>query len=900
MGLIATLVVLVVYALGGLDWLELKTLDLRFRHASAIPDDGRIVCIDIDDRALEIVQRWPWPRDVQAGLIGVLHEAGLKTLLYDIELVEPEFARDISARNADIIASHAGEGLEFLDRAYPDRELQLALEDFGQVYLAFHHGAKRSGQHADRALVAGVKAWFAADPTRWALAPSTQLQGVFADVAESDAGNYEPSVVALRNVMGHRATVSDPIMPLAAVRSAAPAIDTITPVYFRHARVARRCGFVAIEPDGDGVVRRIQLLVEHDGVVLPQLAFAVAFDELGLRAEDVTATKGRLEMNLAERGEAIAIQLDRRGRALVPWVSRRNWAEQFGEHVPIGKAWEVFDRRQSIRRNQAYIVTRLAELPAATPYKDWQPYRDDLKRRLELESELRVARYGDDEKSAAQIREWMRQYDELLPLDETKLRAALPRCIEELSVRASGAETPVELEVLREISRAFAANDKHRADTDATMAWLRERLKGRIGLVGYTATALADMTPIPTHPRAPGVVAHANLLNGLLTGHTVRWAPAWLNILLAIAMGAASTLMSARWGPRMVGIVALLGVGYILSAGGLVFYANTYWIALSPAVGTLLASYVAVVVYRYVFLERESRQIARALSQYTSATLARQMAEDADLCRRAEKREVSAMFTDLAGFTTISERIGAERTQRVLNVTLGRLSDVMLHYEGMINKFIGDGIFAFWNPVIYPQPDHALRACGTGLDLQSGLAALMAEQSERGGDSVFQELYLRIGVATGPAVVGPCGSEQKYDYTCIGDSVNVASRLESANKFYGTRILVSGRTRELAGDGFAYRWLGGVQVKGKTQAVQIYELLGRNRDIDGETLRRAEDFARGIAAFQRRDWSTAMTAFEPCMAPSEVAAKRYMEATRQFMESPPAEDWNAALELTEK
>lgn len=348
--------------------------------------------------------------------------------------------------------------------------------------------------------------------------------------------------------------------------------------------------------------------------------------------------------------------------------------------------------------------------------------------------------------------------------------------------------------------------------------------------------------------------------------------------------------------------MALLAVAYVAVAGGLTFYAWSYWIALTPPIAALLLSYVAVVVHRYLFLERESRQITRALSQYTSATLARKMAEDAELCQRAEEREVTAMFTDLADFTAISERIGAERTQRVLNVSLGCFSDVMIRHEGMVNKFIGDGIFAFWNPVIYPQDDHARRACATALDLQTALSELIEEQLHSDGDEVFQELVLRIGVATGNAVVGPCGSEQKYDYTCIGDSVNVASRLESANKFYGTRILVSGTAREQAGDGFEYRWLGGVQVKGKTQAVQIYELLGRADCVAKEKLIHAERFAHAVTAFQQRRWTAALEAFEQARAasPSESAAQKYIAAIERFTADPPPDDWNGALELTEK
>jgi adenylate cyclase len=278
------------------------------------------------------------------------------------------------------------------------------------------------------------------------------------------------------------------------------------------------------------------------------------------------------------------------------------------------------------------------------------------------------------------------------------------------------------------------------------------------------------------------------------------------------------------------------------------------------------------------------------------------MAENPELCKRAESREVTAMFTDLKGFTTISERIGAERTQKVLNVCLGEFTDVMLRHAAMVNKFIGDGIFAFWNPVIFPQPDHAVRACETAIDLHVALAELKREMATSGGDEVFSELLLRVGVASGNAVVGPCGSEQKYDYTCIGDSVNLAARLESANKFFGTRILVAGAVVDRVGDGFVFRSLGGVRVKGKANAVPVHELLGRRGQVPEDVVRYAEQFAAAVALFQKREWKLALGAFDDCTRerPDDLAAREYYDATAAYLARPPGRDWNGAIELTEK
>lgn len=979
---------LVVYALGGLDWLELKTLDQRFIHANSVPESHQIVCIDIDDASLGMVGRWPWPRDVQAALIRILTEAGVKALLVDITLTDAEPLRTITPRQADVSRDLLRIGMEGAVLALPDQELASAIAAHGAVYLATDYAAgenwkdylesdefsevltavqrgdtaeaeRRAGdvkgrsaarrtwtplvwahliaaleadptqdardlgqrlnlsghdtEAAERALETcraaalnrRIRAWLDAAPERWQQPAFALYELVRTEVTQDLPRLDEPLAVALRHVLGARATRRTAFAPLDAVRAVARPVDAVSPVYYLHARAARRCGFVVFEPDWDGVMRRMRLLVQHEGQVLPQLALAVACDALGVGPNDITAAPGRLELRIPGQDQPLVVQLDEQGRTLVPWVSQRDWSRQFGAHVPMGAVFEIFDRRQSVMSNRGEVLALLAALPVRAGGPDTRPYAEDLAQRLRLESALHAARYGGDAASVHQHEEWIAEYERVLAEDEGRLRPVLAAELERLTAPPGwrdDAERVREAAVHESLQRAFAAVDAYQGEIAATLDRLRKRVEGRIGLIGYTATALADMTPIPTHKRAPGVIAHADLLNGLLGGRMVRWAPPWLNVLPAALLGVLATVFSARWGPRTAAIVGLLITAYLIFAGYIVFYVFTYWIALTPAVAALAASYISVLAHRYLFLERERRQLALSLSQYTSATLARKMAEDPELCKRAEMREVTAVFTDLAGFTPISERIGAERTQRVLNVSLGAFSDVILHHEGMLNKFIGDGVFAFWNPVIYPQADHARRACETAIDLQVALQELIAQQQQAAGDEAFGELVLRIGVATGSAVVGPCGSDKKYDYTCIGDSVNVAARLESANKFFGTRILISAATRAQAGDSFAVRPLGGVIVKGKTTAVPIYELLGRTDAVDAELLQYSELFGQVVEAFQQRDWRRALRILEECerRRPGDLATARYAQMAQRYLAAPPGDEWEGVLTLTEK
>ncbi len=984
-GAAATALVLAAYLAGGLDWAELKTLDLRFRYANATPTDPRITCIDIDDASLDKVGRWPWPRDEQAGLLRVLSELGARAILVDLTYAEPQPVRPLVPRDADMLADPFELADADLDTALPDDELRAAIAAAGNVYLAVHYDPDAWDRSADfQAAVAAVRAedgdaaalaqrrgiglerarqlWRAArvvpvledDPLcsdeivaqqtglelsfvrqvyercrqfvlrghvrarlaerpEWRdLPPHEVLRRLYAELSDRALADETPLRAALvatyRDLLSYDATMARQLAVPADLRAWAAPAEAVTPVYFRLAEAARSCGFVAYEPDADGVMRHNALLSEHDGQLLTQLAFAVACDVLDVRTADMVVRGGRLRLPLAEGGERV-ITLDPHGRLLMPWVAERDWTRQFGTHVPADALWTVHDRRRQLEHNRQLVAHERHALFAGALLPDNNAYRQDLAALLEIELAAGAARrHGDSVQAAELIAQAAQLAEQMAAWEATALqwlRAVAAGAAPDAAMTPSDAEFVLrqvaQLEALAE--RGAAANAALAHEVEQTLGWLRPRVTDQVCLIGYTATSLADMTPIPTHPRAPGVIAHANLLNGLLTGQMVTAAPTALNALLAALCGLAASVLSTWRPPRAAALwVLALLAAFLAVHGWWMFQARGTWVAVTPAVGTILVSYVAIGTYRYFFLDRERRELTTALSQYTSATLARKMAEDAELCRRAEAREVTAMFTDFQGFTPISERIGPERTQRVLNICLGRCSEIMLAHEAMINKFIGDGIFAFWNPVIYPQPRHAEQACRTAVELMKGLARLIDEQRQSGGDEVFQELVLRIGVATGSAVVGPCGSEQKYDYTCIGDTVNVAARLESANKFYGTRILVSGATRAQVGDAFVFRPLGGVRVKGKHQAVPIFELLGRAGDVSEDLCAYADQFGQAVTHFQQRDWPAARVAFQTCRTqrPADQAVDRYLAALDEYSQHPPPPDWSGAIELTEK
>jgi len=321
------------------------------------------------------------------------------------------------------------------------------------------------------------------------------------------------------------------------------------------------------------------------------------------------------------------------------------------------------------------------------------------------------------------------------------------------------------------------------------------------------------------------------------------------------------------------------------------------------AAGLTFVVWAMITLVRYLTTDRERRRFSKAVAQYVSPAMARQLANEAQMLDLTPREsEVTCFFSDLAGFTPISERLGPEGTKTVLNPYLEQMSAVLHKHQALINKFMGDGIFAFYNSPILACEAHALAACESAIDSRTALDEMIARFEAHPLAEHFKQLYMRIGISSGRVFVGDYGSDNKLDYTCMGDTVNLAARLESANKQFDSGTMVSRSTRETVGDMFVFRHLGELQVKGQSVMVGVYELLGRVGEVNGDVMKVTEAFEKGVDRFAERNWAEASRAFESCLElrSNDVGCLRYLEAIKTFRASPPPEEWCGGLALTEK
>ncbi|MGO8918145.1 MAG: adenylate/guanylate cyclase domain-containing protein [Stellaceae bacterium] len=270
---------------------------------------------------------------------------------------------------------------------------------------------------------------------------------------------------------------------------------------------------------------------------------------------------------------------------------------------------------------------------------------------------------------------------------------------------------------------------------------------------------------------------------------------------------------------------------------------------------------------------------------------------------RGSRREMTVFFCDMKGFTTFSEGMTAPALVSLLNRYMTVMSEPVRRNGGIIDKYIGDAIMAFWGPPFTAAEEHGRLACCAALDQLGALVAFRAELPEVTGlKRGFPEIDLRIGIATGDVVVGSIGSEQTRNYTVIGDTVNLASRLEGANKTYGTRVLISEPANRHAADSVETREIDTVLLVGKTEPQRIFELLGRKGDVAAERLTLRDVFVEALDAYRRKDWEEAHAGFERCLTidPCDAPSRLFLGRIAHFRAAAPAADWNGVWSLAEK
>ncbi len=423
--------------------------------------------------------------------------------------------------------------------------------------------------------------------------------------------------------------------------------------------------------------------------------------------------------------------------------------------------------------------------------------------------------------------------------------------------------------------------------------------KDKIVFIATTAAGTYELRVTPLSPFTPGVLIHMAALDNLLQAQFMRQAPYWVFAVatLALCLATAWSFMLIRRQVLKIGFIAALAAIYY----GLAVHAFTshgLWVELVFPEGALAVSFGVAATVEYLIEGRQRRQLRAAFDKYMSREVVEEIMRDPERIKLGgEKKELTVFFSDVAGFTTISEQLQPEELVELLNRYLSAMTDIIRRHRGNVNKYLGDGIMAIFGAPL-GDPNHATLACYAALDSQAELTKLREAWKAEG----LPEIVTRIGINSGLLVVGNMGSQERLEYTVMGDSVNLASRLEGANKFYDTLILLGPRTYELAQKDIEAREVDVLRVKGKKEPVTVYELLARKGELSIERKKVMELYLEGLAAYKRRDFVTAQQRFEAALAldPVDGPSKVYRERAAAYLAAPPPPDWDGVYELKSK
>jgi class 3 adenylate cyclase len=858
---------------------EGRAIDWLFVHGrpAAPRASNRIVHCDIDDNSLESVGRWPWPRKVLAEALEELDRLGAQVIVLDILLTDPQPpeyladgtlvdhdailaetlgkipARTILAATVDTESARLGslwqgeEGRRKWNEVRGLLRRDITLDDEAIARLAQLDGPRAARVQGRLLAIKALVAREAAEDLRRQGSPCTEaaLRALLLPPEEDARLKEFPALSVIRAAVRDAESLDamEAKLPRARAGHLYTGAGTVVPPLPAFARAAAAVGVVNSLQDSDGQLRRLLVRWESGGAVFPQLGIAAAAAFEKTPREGLAGSPMRVGQLLLE-GEEM----------LLSWPRIDPSRTDFGlhPHVSLGRVIGLRRAQGQLAQQEKERDDVARDLVASFLKDQFQPGDfDDPERRLEIEAEL---------------------------LSEAEFRLNEEGAEE-------GSEEIAWRRWLRLREEAFTA--------DVELGRAREQLegviRGRLVLIGWNATGnFGDFFPTAVNERTPGVVAHAILANSALTGYVVRPLGVWAGTLFTFVLGAAAAFLASATGPRLSFLLALL-LALLAFAAAVGVFAAGYAPPLTTPLSVIFVSWAGVVTMRAVHVLREKAQLRRQFGSRISPQLFKYLIDHPDqVSLEGEEKEVTCFFSDLAGFTSISEKLDSRQTVALLNRYMAAMNDELTRREAYVNKFLGDGIMAVWG-AFASEPRQVELACRAALACVNRLEQMTKELEARG----LPHLSMRVGIATGVGTVGDCGAPPDLrDYTVIGDTANLAARLESANKQFGTRILINGRTKDLLPDGLLTRPLGHVAVVGQQQATDLHELLAVKGEETPEQRDLIERTERAIGSFRAGDLEGAAGAWRGIAAahgPSPAADLYLAEIEARLAERQPFE-----------
>ncbi|MDR2542652.1 MAG: CHASE2 domain-containing protein [Treponema sp.] len=844
-------VALTVFALSMLLFLtplDNQIFDLFLRVIPSLTENEKIYVLTLDDASMELAGGFPFRREVMADVIVLLKEMGVDTIAFDLSYLdesEQRFDPDYA-----------------VEQFYHFIHLGL-IENLGDVEYLIPYFGRDVDEYFAQAIAFTDNTWL----TLTFIGAENILDEINIDefvFGSEEIDRYLAEHIALNNVTS-----------LGDTRT--PEMIGVMPAIQKLLSRSTGAGFVNAIIDQDGLRRRVNLLHKYNGDYYGHLTLAALQSKLAISLIEVS--NRAIILNL-EDGRKIRIPRTQDGSVLLKWPKKT-----FHDYRYISMFELIqYELIESALVNNLFLMDFWGFLSI------W----DDGPTPLEYYLTAREIKNEAFVNNLAACENWLTMRQMFFDSLDTFLNGSLEERILDLVGDDEGTvnSTNELFDVCRSQYNLLAEIRKN-----------NESLRGSFIVVGSDATSMVDYGLNTFQEAYPNVGSYAVVANMLLSGEFLNDSPRYVSAIIALLYSLLIGLLISRFDTYKSIITGITGLVFLTGAFLVFFMITKKYIGFGVPLISTLVTFISIMITKFLTASREKAFIHNAFSRYLAPEVISQIINDpSKLNLGGEKREMTAIFTDVQGFASISEKLDPTQLVKLLNRYLTLMSNIIMENQGTIDKYEGDAIIAFFGAPLF-NADHPALACRSALAMKAAEKELNKTVVEEGMSPV--PLFTRMGINTGDMVVGNMGAEFKMDYTIMGNAVNLAARLEGVNKQYSTGgILISEYTRAKIGDEFMLRRLDRVRVVGVNTPLRLFEVLALNSEYDSESpeQKAVKMWEQAIDLYEQKNFNEASALFKTLIKndPNDKVAQLYLDRCDKFIENPPPAEWDAIRNLTEK
>ena len=891
--------------------LDSRMYDLMLRIKPGIKEEDKILLLEIDDQMITKANVYPIPREMFADGLILLKEFNPAWTMLDIEFVDK---------------SEKGINWDYLNYTLPDSVYAdfNNLSDYQRQFFELVINGTITKEEAEEYLNDLQQA--TAD-TSDKLVNDIQNVTFSRDEYLGKALKYLKNVTATINMTADKDdTVPEELREYAINNLNInkylklnydpfdKAVD-IKPAIMPVLSSAAWAGFPRMYIDPDGVRRRVDILFQYNGNYFTHLGFGTWWVRAG--KPEITVDRWKVEAG------GLKIPLDRNGKMLINWPKRlydgtplnKRKAKSYDPSNPEHRLSFYYlylhdqmmkDLSDFIYELESYGITADLASPGSQFLSSMENDLNSMKQAM-LDS-------GD----GSRAQEYKDYRDMYLKAAADFFSSGIDSAVLDNinSILSSGGlsedEKSYYSSLKERVEYLFPEGASLVSDIQKVRKHLYDKINGATIVAGYTGTSTTDYGANPFERKYMNMGIYGAVYNSFLRGEFLRETPIWIAALLSFLAGIIVSFLSNLTKNNSTANTVIGGTALvvILAAGGSVFIISGVYIHMLTLFLVMLSVYLGTIIGNFISTAKEKAFIENAFDQVISPDVVKRIQDNPSMLNvGGEKRIITAMFTDIEKFSTISEAIGSsDKLFELLKSYLTPMSDIILDELGTIDKYEGDAIIAFWNAPMDLE-DHAVRACRAALRIakkEKEINSMLVDKGILTGEILKSiphgHLYTRIGINTGENNVGFIGTERRKDYTALGDEMNLASRLEGVNKLYGTQILISGETEKIIHAHFITRQLDLVRVMGKSKPVAIYELTCMREDFSDKRRESFNLYREGLTLFRKKDWNEAIKYFNKVLDdfPEDGPSRVFVERCEKYSKNPPPANWDGVYKMETK